>query len=114
MFVVDWELVHCGPRALDLGQMMAELYELTHFRGVAAGEWMIEGFVEGYGGMSEKMAYRAAVHVGTHFIAFGSSVPGWGSEEQVRELVRIGGELVVNGWEKNRRGFGGVWECLFQ
>ncbi|KAL5360180.1 phosphotransferase enzyme family protein [Aspergillus floccosus] len=114
MLVVDWELAQCGPRALDLGQMMAELYELTHYRGVAAGEWVIEGFVEGYGGISEEMAYRAAVHVGTHFIAFGSSVAGWGTEEQVQELVRIGGELVVNGWEKNRGGFGGVWECLFQ
>ncbi|KAL4898386.1 kinase-like domain-containing protein [Aspergillus ambiguus] len=114
LFVVDWEMAQCGPRALDLGQMIAELYELTHFKGEPAGRWIVEGLVEGYADLGEEMAFRTAIHVGTHLICWGSTVAGWGTDEQVQEVVRIGRDLVVNGWEKNRGGFEGVWGCLFR
>ncbi|KAF9887649.1 hypothetical protein FE257_009742 [Aspergillus nanangensis] len=114
LFIIDWELTHSGARALDLGQMIAELYELTHFKG-KAGTAIIRGFTEGYANINDDMAFRTAIHVGTHLICWGTTVAGWGSEEQIEDLVRIGRDLVVKGWEKDRDWFvSGFWECLFR
>lgn len=117
LLVSDWELTHCGPRALDLGQMLAELYLLKHFKDIDAGESIARGFLQGYyPPLSEDMAFRTLIHVGVHFIFFGSVVPGWGSEEQVEGIVRLGREFVVRAWGRDREWFEGwgVWEVLFK
>ncbi|KAH8423007.1 uncharacterized protein LDX57_000763 [Aspergillus melleus] len=113
LFVIDWELAQCGARALDLGQMIAELYFVKHFRDVDAGPWIIEGFARSYPHLTEAMAYRAAIHVGVHFICWGTMLTDWGSEEQVREVVALGRDLIVKGWRREREWFeGGFWGCL--
>lgn len=107
LFVTDWELTQCGPRALDLGQMIAELYMLKLFKGIDAGLWIIQAFVEEYrSALSVDVAFRTAIHAGVHLVAWGSTVPGWGSAEQVEDVVRVGRDLVVKGWEKDREWFG--------
>ncbi|KAF4165552.1 hypothetical protein CNMCM6936_007695 [Aspergillus lentulus] len=114
LFVTDWELCHWGSRALDLGQMVAELYQLKHFKNVDAGVWLIEGLLDGYGPIDDDMAFRIAIHVGVHFLCLGSTVPGWGTNDQVEGVVKIGRDLVVNGWQKDLNWFGGGWlKCLF-
>ncbi|KAJ5666059.1 uncharacterized protein N7477_008507 [Penicillium maclennaniae] len=115
LFIIDWELCQIGYRALDLGQMMAELYETKLFKKVDCSVWVIQGFLEGYGPLSDIMAFRTAVHVGVHLVVWGSRVAGWGSEEQVEEVVKIGRDLIVQGWKKNREWFDGQdLECLFK
>ncbi|OGM39637.1 hypothetical protein ABOM_011645 [Aspergillus bombycis] len=115
LFIIDWELAQCGTRALDLGQMIAELYELKHYKDVDAGVWIIQGITEGYPALSEEMAFRTLIHVGTHLIFFGSTVPGWGTDEQIADVVRLGKDLIVKAWEKDKSWFKGtVWECLFK
>ncbi|KAF7595174.1 hypothetical protein BBP40_007141 [Aspergillus hancockii] len=115
LFIIDWELAQCGTRALDLGQMMAELYELKHFKGIDAGVWIIQGIAEGYPGLSEELAFRTLIHVGTHLICWGTTVPGWGTDEQVAEVARTGRDLIVQAWKKDKSWFnGGAWECLFK
>ncbi|KAJ5136831.1 hypothetical protein N7448_005385, partial [Penicillium atrosanguineum] len=94
LLVVDWELCQIGNRALDLAQMIAELYEAKLFRNVDCGIWMIDGLVEGYGPLSEEMAFRTAIHVGVHLVVWGSRVAGWGSQQQVEEVVKVGRELI--------------------
>ena len=114
VFVVDWELAQPGVPNLDLGQMIAELYELWLYRSIDAGLWMIQGLVETYGASDEDFAFRTAIQVGVHLISFGTSVQGWGTPEQVEAVARTGRDLVVNGWEKRRAWFeGGDLECLF-
>ena len=117
LFVTDWELTQCGPRALDLGQMIAELYELKLFKGIDAGLWIIQAFVEEYRSrstLSVDVAFRTAIHVGVHLVAWGSTVPGWGSAEQIEDVVRVGRDLVVKGWEKDRKWFEeSDLRCLF-
>lgn len=104
MFIVDWELCTFGVRPLDLGQMIAELYELYLYRGILAGLWLIEGFCAGYGIEDEAFAFRTAIQVGTHLVAFGS-VQGWGTEEQVLAVIAKGKEVIVRAWNKDREWF---------
>jgi thiamine kinase-like enzyme len=119
LFVIDWELCQMGPRALDLGQMIAELYEVKHFKDIDAGTLVLQGFVEGYRThhpFSEEMAFRTAIHVGAHLICFGSTVRGWGAPKQVEELVRVGRDFIVKAWKRDRKWFeqDGTLGCLFE
>ncbi|KAI9924545.1 hypothetical protein ASPWEDRAFT_28307 [Aspergillus wentii DTO 134E9] len=115
LFIIDWELCHCGARALDLGQMIAELYMLKHFKDIDPGLWVIQGFAQGYHEqLNEDLAFRIVIHVGVHLVFWGSTIPGWGTEEQVEEVVKIGRDFVVKGWEKEKAWFeGGPLGCLF-
>ncbi|KAL4885876.1 kinase-like domain-containing protein [Aspergillus karnatakaensis] len=115
LFITDWELAQKGTRALDLGQMIAELYMIKHFKDIDAGLWAIEGFAEGYQDIREDIAFRTLIHVGVHLVFWGSTVAGWGSEEQVKDVVRIGRDLITRGWMKDRDWFKeGFWGCLFK
>jgi hypothetical protein len=107
LFVIDWELSHISSVAFDLGQMFAELFELTHFKDIDAGVWLIEAFMQGYGNIDDDLAFRTAIHVGVHLICWGSRVQAWGTKEQVEEVVGIGRDFVVKGWEKNKDFFDG-------
>jgi hypothetical protein len=116
LFITDWELAQRGTRALDLGQMIAELYMLKHYKNIDAGLWVIEGLLQGYRyqHIPQKIAFRTLIHVGVHFIFWGSTTPGWGSQEQVHDLVKLGRELVVRAWETDRTWFDGkFWEVFF-
>jgi hypothetical protein len=114
LFVVDWEMSHIGSRALDLGQMIAELYETKLFKNVEAGVWVIQGLLEGYGGLSDEIAFRTAIHVGVHLVCWGSRVSGWGSPQQIEDVVKVGRDLIVHGWRKDRTWFeGDTLSCLF-
>ncbi|KAL4763513.1 kinase-like domain-containing protein [Aspergillus foveolatus] len=117
LFITDWELAQRGSRALDLGQMIAELYMLKHYKDIDAGLWVIEGFLQGYGyqHIPQRIAFRTLIHVGVHFIFWGSTTPGWGSQEQIHDLVKLGRELVVRAWEADRTWFDGkFWEVFFK
>ncbi|KAI1185491.1 kinase-like domain-containing protein [Nemania serpens] len=115
MFVIDWELSQIGVPSLDLGQMMAELYELKLYRNITAGLWILEGVVEGYGTLSDDFAFRTAIQIGAHLISFGTSVQGWGTPEQVEMVARTGRDIIVHAWQKDREWFkGGDLACLFQ
>ncbi|KAI0406593.1 kinase-like domain-containing protein [Xylaria palmicola] len=115
MFVIDWEMSQLGVRNLDLGQMVAELYELKLFRDITAGLWMAQGLLSGYGAVSDDSAFRTAIQVGAHLVSFGTAVQGWGTPTQVEMVARTGRDIIVRAWEKDREWFrGGDLACLFQ
>lgn len=103
--IVDWELAELGIRPLDLGQMIAELWQLKLYKDIDAGEWLIRAFADGYGAVDDEFAYRTIIHVGVHLICFGSQTPGWGTPEQNIELVKVGKEILVKAWNKDREYF---------
>ncbi|KAH8801684.1 kinase-like domain-containing protein [Xylogone sp. PMI_703] len=105
IYVIDWELSHVSSLAFDLGQMFAEIYELKHFKDIDAGVWLIESFMEGYGKIDDDLAFKTAIHVGTHLICFGSRVAGWGSKEQVEAVVETGRDFIVRARNKDKYWF---------
>lgn len=114
IFIVDWEMAQLNIRPLDLGQMMAELYELFAFKNIQEGLWMMEGFMEGYGHIDDEFSFRVAIQIGGHLIVWGSRAPGWGTPEQVLEVIGKGKEIIVRAWHKDRTWFeAGELACLF-
>ncbi|KAL4955564.1 kinase-like domain-containing protein [Aspergillus filifer] len=112
LLITDWEMAQVGPLALDLAQMIAELYMLKLFKGIDAGIWLMHGFIRGY---NEEIAFRILIHVGVHLVFWGSTVPGWGSEEQVKGVVEQGRDLIVSAWKREKGLFeeSEVWGVLF-
>lgn len=102
MFIIDWELSHLGSVAFDIGQMLAELYELKLFKDIDAGAWLMEAFVKGYGKIEEAVAFEIAIHMGVHLIVWGSRVEGWGTKKQIERVVEVGRNWVLAGWAQDR------------
>jgi hypothetical protein len=118
VWVIDWEMASLGLRPLDVGQMIAELWQLKLYKDIDAGPWLIEGFVDGYttghDEVDEAFAMRVILHVGAHLVCFGSRTPGWGTPEQQEEVMKTGRDLILQAWRKDRRAFDGhVLACLF-
>ncbi|KAF7533705.1 hypothetical protein G7Z17_g13472 [Cylindrodendrum hubeiense] len=105
--VIDWELAQLGVRPLDLGQMIAELWQLKLYKDIDAGDWLIEAFADGYGSISADDAFRAIIQVGVHLICFGSRTPGWGTPEQGAKLVETGKEVLLKAWGNDWEWFKG-------
>ncbi|KAK8020234.1 hypothetical protein PG990_005372 [Apiospora arundinis] len=106
LFIIDWENVQYGHRAVDIGGMLADLYERKHFRGVAASLPVIEGFVEGYGPLDEELAFCAAIHAGVHLICWyyrrDRNAPLPHPLPMVLAALTLGRDLVLAGWRKDR------------
>jgi hypothetical protein len=105
LLVVDWELSQLNSIVYDLGQMFAEMFELKHYRDINAGLWMIAAFLDAYGRVPEDDAFRVAIHMGAHLIGWGSTAPGWGTDEQVVKCVEVGRDYIVNGWRRDKAFF---------
>lgn len=104
LFVVDWEMGQLGPYALDLGQMLAEIFEAKHFRDVEAAMWVMHGIIENYASLHRDLAFRTAMHMGVHLVCW-SSVPGWGTQEQVEDAIRVGRDMIVKAWQRDEDWF---------
>ncbi|KAK8125751.1 uncharacterized protein PG998_001510 [Apiospora kogelbergensis] len=105
LFVIDWENVQHGHRAVDIGGMLADLYERKHFRGVAAILPTIRGFVEGYGPLDIESAFRVAIHAGVHLICWyyrrDRNAPLPHPLPMVLAALTLGRDLVLAGWRKD-------------
>jgi hypothetical protein len=105
IFVVDWEMAQLGVHALDHGEMIGELYALWLYKKIDAGLWMIQGYAEGLGEQSETFSWRSVCQIGCHLVTFGTLAPGWGTPEQVEGVARLGRDIVLNAWRRDRKWF---------
>ena len=91
--IVDWEMVRRGCGATDIGQFAAEAHLLDRFRG---GRGLRAAFLKGYRGVGEqdrKFVERVAIHMGVH-LAFWPTRISWGTEQETKEAVEVGYELM--------------------
>ncbi|KAK1731208.1 phosphotransferase [Colletotrichum acutatum] len=102
LLVVDWEMCQLAVKPLDLGQMIAELYELKIYKDMEAGIWLIQGFIDGYGAVDDDFAFRTLLHVAVHLIGFGTTVQGWGTQDQAKSVASEGRDILKNAWAKDR------------
>ncbi|KAJ4269839.1 hypothetical protein NW762_001508 [Fusarium torreyae] len=115
MLVIDWELTQPGLPSVDFGEMIAEMYALWLYKSITAGLWMMEGFVEGYGKISEDFAFRTAIQTGTHLLCVTTDGAKWGTPEQLEKVVGVGRDIIVHAWKKDRAWFEkGDLTCLFK
>ncbi|KAK3313788.1 kinase-like domain-containing protein [Apodospora peruviana] len=114
VFIIDWEFCQLGSRPMDLGQMVAELFQLHLYKDIEGAKWLIEGLVKGYGYVDDAFAFRTAIHIGAHLISFGSRMKSWGTEEQIQQSVAQGKEIIMHAWHEDRGWFeAGDLACLF-
>ena len=85
--------------------MLAELYALWLYKGIMAGLWMMEGFAKGYGEDNETSIYRTAVQMGAHLVCVTTDDSTWGTPEKAKEVVRVGRDIIVHAWKKDRAWF---------
>ncbi|KAH6658913.1 kinase-like domain-containing protein [Truncatella angustata] len=108
LFIIDWEFAQFGHRSYDLGQIVGDLYERKVFNDNAAGISTMEGVINGYGKLSDEMAFRTAIYVGVHLI-------GWYKRRPQKVIppeiivagLTIGRDFIIKGWEKDRKFFEG-------
>jgi len=91
---------------VDIGGILADLYERNHFKGIAASLPAMEGFVEGYGPLSEDLAYRVAIHAGVHLICWyyrrNRNAPLPYPLPVVLDALTLGRDLILKGWAKDK------------
>lgn len=97
---------------------MADLYERKHFHDVDAVIPAMRGFAEGYGRMSDEMAFRTAIHAGVHLICWhirrNPNHPLPAPLNKVIAALSLGRDFILKGWEKDRNWFeGSVLAPLF-
>ncbi|KAF5011455.1 hypothetical protein FDECE_2444 [Fusarium decemcellulare] len=115
LFVIDWECTQLGLPSVDFGQMIAEMYALWLYKSITAGLWMMEGFINAYGTVSQDFAFRAAIQTGTHLLCITTTFPGWGTPEQVEKVACVGRDIIVHAWKKDHSWFEkSELACLFR
>lgn len=115
MFVIDWECAQLALPATDFGQIVVELYVPWVKLSITAGLWAMEELVHAYGPFSEEFAFRTAIQIGTHLICITPTATMMGPFEEMGDVVRIGRDIVVHAWNKDRAWFEkGDLACLFE
>ena len=104
--VVDWEMVRRGCGATDVGQFAAEAWLLDRFHG---GRGLLPAFLSSYretakqkeglssyetGRPMAEFFRRVAIQLGTH-LAFWPTRVSWGTEDETRDVVNQGFEVLV-------------------
>ncbi|KAI0853629.1 kinase-like domain-containing protein [Daldinia vernicosa] len=106
LFIVDWEFAQFGHRAYDIGQMIGDIYERKHFFQTDGAVPAIEGFIQGYGGLGDELAFRTAIHAGVQLIGWytrrAPTAPLQFPLEKVTDAMRIGRDWILKGWQKDR------------
>ena len=114
MTIIDWEICRRGNGATDVGQFAAEAWLLDRFRGERG---LLDAFLKSYVGerkMEKEDCRRVAVHFGKQ-ISYWPTVVEWANQEETREVVRIGGEIITKAMNGDWDWFGrSMLEELFK
>ena len=104
LFVLDLELAKPGTAEFDIGQMAAEMYCLAAFREHEPGMKLLRAFLTAYKASRnvEVDAGKVAIRIGAHFmIIMPSAWSNEASEQDLRDVLKIGADLIRMGWNKD-------------
>lgn len=115
VFILDWELCHVSSYIFDLGQMLAELYFLYHFRSSPCIPILLNNFLSGYGNIDNRDAFNILIHCGVHLVVWSWRTPGLGNEGQIRECVQFGHDIIHHAYTCNSHWFvTGIFHHFFK
>lgn len=106
MYIIDWEYAQYGHRAYDLGHMIADLLEREFFEDSKLARLAAKGSLEGYGSLTDELAYRTIIHAGAHMIGWytrrppGAPLPA--PLEQVTEFMHRATLMIVKAWQRDK------------
>lgn len=88
---------------------MADLYERKHFKDVDDVIPAMRAFAEGYGRISDNMAFRTAIHAGVHLICWhirrNPKVPLPAPKDKIISALKLGRDFILKAWETDREWF---------
>ncbi|KAH8130402.1 hypothetical protein FP744_10009295 [Trichoderma asperellum] len=109
LIIIDWENAQFGHRAVDIGGILADLYERKHFKNIDASIPIMQGFIRGYGPMSEELAFSVAIHAGVHLICWyyrrNRNDPLPFPLPKVLDALTLGRDFILKGWAKDKKWF---------
>lgn len=97
--VVDWEVCRYGPSGMDVGQMLAEMFNLHTFRHPC--EDLMKSFLQEYTKEFHPTLYDVKITIiqfGFHLLIW-TPVTGW--TEDGASIARIGIEYVSHAWQED-------------
>jgi DNA-binding Lrp family transcriptional regulator len=90
---------------------VGDLYERKTYSNLDTAISTMEGVIEGYGALSDEVAFRTAIYVGVHLISWYNRRPREGPKVAPPEVIvaglTVGRDFMVKGWEKDRAFFQG-------
>lgn len=106
LFIIDWEFSHFGHLSCDLGQIVGDLYERQIYSNLNTAKSIMNGVIDGYGTLSEDMAFRTAIYVGVHLITWYNRRPRKALNETPPDVIisglTIGRDFMLKGWAKDK------------
>lgn len=106
LFVIDWEFSHFGHHSCDLGQIVGDLYERKIYGNFDTAISIMKGVIDGYGTLSDEMAFRTAIYVGAHLITCYNRRPRKALNVTPPDVIvaglTIGIDFMLKGWAKDR------------
>ncbi|KAJ8133399.1 hypothetical protein O1611_g217 [Lasiodiplodia mahajangana] len=106
LFIIDWENTQFGHRAVDVGGILADLYERSHFKDVTVAIRVMRGFMDSYGPLSDEFAYRVAIHAGVHLICWycrrDRNAPLPYPLPKVLAALELGRDWILKAWAKDK------------
>lgn len=92
--------------------MLGDLYERKVYNNVDNSMPVMVGVIEGYGKLSDEMAFRVAMHIGVHLINWHSRRPQQGpwvaSPESIMSGLSLGRDFILKAWANDRKFFEGT------
>ncbi|KAI9034813.1 phosphotransferase family protein [Aspergillus affinis] len=103
LVLVDWELCRYGCVAEDLASMIACLYTQWMLEDTPSAEFILRGFIRGYGQLSEHLIFRLAGLIPVYLVIWGKFdvIIGEKSEARTRELHRHARDFLVGAAQRD-------------
>ena len=93
--VIDWEIYNYNSIYFDLGEFLADLYMLRHYRGSESCNWVLQGFAEGYGPLKREHLGHLAASIAVQAVSCGYVVAEADTPEDHASLAEFSRDLVL-------------------